>query len=169
MTENFAELIARLTMQNLPGVAGNTTEGAASKPGSKDCILATPETTIQSSNSINHFSTKGLDVELDVEHETNVIADDEVIVNEEPEWKAPTESDVENIVCQLRELLHEKGPSKEDDLMEALSPLQAQLMLQAYGTPSAFQDRRQEFHVVHEDLHSFIYYKEPDNEADRVC
>ncbi|KAH7979588.1 hypothetical protein HPB49_009989 [Dermacentor silvarum] len=110
---------------------------------------------------------RGLDVELDVEHETNVIADDEVIVNEEQERKAPTESDVENIVCQLRELVHEKDPSQ--DLMEALSPLQAQLILQAYGTLSAFQDRRQEYHVVHENLHSFMYYKEPDNEADRVC
>ncbi|KAH7978807.1 hypothetical protein HPB49_006853 [Dermacentor silvarum] len=111
---------------------------------------------------------RGLDVELDVEHETNVIADDEVIVNEEPERKALTESDVENIVCQLRELLHEKDQPQEDDLMEALSPLQAQLMLQAYGTLSAFQDRYQEFHVGHEDIHSLIYYKEPDNEADRV-
>lgn len=42
-------------------------------------------------------------------------------------------------------MLHEKGPSQEDDLMEALTPLQAQLILQAYGTLSAFKTGARNF------------------------
>ncbi|KAH7960528.1 hypothetical protein HPB49_020945 [Dermacentor silvarum] len=167
MTANLTELFARLTMQGIPGFAGNTTEAAASKHCSKDDILATPETT----NSIKHFDTKECEASgsLVVERETSLTAEDEVIVHEEPERKAPTESDVVGIVNQLREFLHDKDPSQEDDLMEALSPSRAQHILEAYGTLTAFLERRPGFQVVHEDLYSFVYYKQPDDEAAGVC
>ncbi|KAH7977990.1 hypothetical protein HPB49_004124 [Dermacentor silvarum] len=163
-------------MQNIPSVARNTTEAAASKHCSKDGVLATQVTMTakcetHSLNSTKHFDTKECQASgsIVVKPEAIIIAEDEVIVNEEPERKAPTESDVEDISKQLREFLHEKGPSQEDDLVEAFRPSQAQLILATYGTLSAFLDRCPGFHVEHEDLYSFIYYKEPDDEAGRLC
>lgn len=85
-------------------------------------------------------------------------------MHEEPYPKAVTDSDVADIVRQLRELLQENGPSQEEDLLKALSPSQAQLILEAYGTLTAFLDQRPGFRVLHEDLYSFVYYEEPGDE-----
>ncbi|XP_075548192.1 uncharacterized protein LOC142582398 isoform X4 [Dermacentor variabilis] len=91
---------------------------------------------------------------------------EEGTVEEEVEPEPLTEADVTDIVRQLREVLQQNGPSQEDDLLNALAPEQACRVLATYDTLTAFLDRHPGFRQLHEDLHSFIYYQDPDDDDD---
>ncbi|XP_065294804.1 uncharacterized protein [Dermacentor albipictus] len=117
MTANIPELFADVTIQQKPDVPGNPTEGADSQNCS---MLAIPETMAdngkaQSSDSTKIFDTKEHEASVSIvaEHESNTIAEDAVIANDEPERKGLTESDVVDIARQLAETLQEKGQHVE--------------------------------------------------------
>ncbi|KAH6942523.1 hypothetical protein HPB50_006948 [Hyalomma asiaticum] len=86
------------------------------------------------------------------------------IANGKPGPKSIAESDVVDIVRQMREVLQERGPSQEEELLEALGQSQAKPVLEAYGSLIAFLDRFPDFRVVHEDLYTFVYYLDPEDE-----
>ncbi|KAL1487209.1 hypothetical protein MTO96_046611 [Rhipicephalus appendiculatus] len=93
-----------------------------------------------------------------IKKETDFVGEKDVVVHKTQALEALTELDTVHIAMQLRATLQEKGPSQEKDLLQALSPLQAQLILAAYGTLTAFLDRQPGFQVQHEHPHSLIYY-----------
>lgn len=133
-------------------------------PNVPNCARSSPDSTTASD---------GKEFELDIlgtgENGTTSICVEEVIVDEELEPEPLTEADVTDIVRQLREVLQEKGPSQEDDLLNALAPEQARRVLATYDTLTAFLYRHPGFRLVHEDLHSFIYYQDPDDDDDDDC
>ncbi|KAH7983712.1 hypothetical protein HPB52_013803 [Rhipicephalus sanguineus] len=90
----------------------------------------------------------------------------EPIVHRKQELTPLTEFDVVDIVRRLRDVLRKNGPSQEDDLLEALSTSQAQIIINVYGTITAFLDRRPGFEVIYENLYTFVYYKYTDDEDD---
>ncbi|KAL1486705.1 hypothetical protein MTO96_008778 [Rhipicephalus appendiculatus] len=77
---------------------------------------------------------------------------------------AISETDAASILKQIREILQENGPTQEDDLLEALGSSQTRVIIQAHGTLTAFLDRRPGFRVVREELYTFIYYQDPEEE-----
>ncbi|KAH7960183.1 hypothetical protein HPB49_017569 [Dermacentor silvarum] len=166
MKAKLPEIFALLKMQLKPDVPGTVTGAVASKNCSKDHILASSETTpsdkcearspSHSTDPLNRRECKASVSEV-VDAVTSFIGEHEVIVKEEPEPKALTETDVVDIVRQLREVLQEKSPFQEDDL-EALNTSQAQLILEVYGALAAFLDQRPGFRMVHEDPYSLVYY-----------
>ncbi|XP_049520271.1 uncharacterized protein LOC125944151 [Dermacentor silvarum] len=148
MTAKLTELFARHKMQDIRDVAGKTAEAAASKHCSKDDVLATPETTAakckaQSSNSIKLFDTKECEASgsVVVEHETSIIAEDKVIVTEEPERKAPTESDVDALFIELESTLRKRDAvavelkEKLEDLRESHADEVQELRVNSLQTP----------------------------------
>ncbi|KAH6920900.1 hypothetical protein HPB50_028110 [Hyalomma asiaticum] len=159
---NFSDLIGILETSQRDGdedwpeltevgaTTGTTTGenyGAESLHGSKNlaknCVLAT-------SKLVHHSSSIG--------------TDDPVITVETPEPKGLTEADVADIVRHMRQLLLDKGPSQEQELMEAVSPLHAEQVQEIHGTMTAFLNERPGFVVVNEDLYTFVYY-DPDVEV----
>ncbi|XP_049520809.1 uncharacterized protein LOC119445049 [Dermacentor silvarum] len=141
MKANLPELFALLKKQLNPDVPGNATEAAASKHCFKDGILATPETMPSDkceAQSSSHSTGPATECEASVsevdEVKTSFFGEQEVVVTEESQPKALAESDVVDIVRRLREVLQEKGPSQEDDF-EALTPSQAQLILEVHTAP----------------------------------
>ncbi|KAH7977696.1 hypothetical protein HPB49_003191 [Dermacentor silvarum] len=161
-------------MHQQPDVPGGAMEAAASQHSPNEDMLATPQATTckcpsQSSKSVKLIDTKecGESVSVDVPHEPNIVAEGEG-VDGEPERKAPTESAVVDIVRRLEEVLQEKGPCQEGDLMGALSLSQAQVIIQEYGTLTAFIDQHPAFRVVRGDV-CFVYYKDHENEDACHC
>ncbi|KAH7978771.1 hypothetical protein HPB49_006706 [Dermacentor silvarum] len=168
-SSNLPELYGALTMHQQPDAPGDATESAASVHCSNDDMLATPERTIekcdsQSSKSVKLVDTKEYEASVPLDDELETIIAEDDLVNEEAERKAPTESVVVDIVRRLQEALLEKSPCQEDDLMGALSLSQAQLIIEEYGTVTAFADRHPAFRVVREDQLSFVFYKDHENE-----
>ncbi|KAL1486704.1 hypothetical protein MTO96_008777 [Rhipicephalus appendiculatus] len=78
--------------------------------------------------------------------------------------EAISETDAASILKQIREILQENGPTQEVDLLEALGPSQIRLIIEAHGTLTAFLDRCPGFRVVREDLYTFVYYQDPEEE-----
>ncbi|KAH8037446.1 hypothetical protein HPB51_010001 [Rhipicephalus microplus] len=97
-----------------------------------------------------------------VENEADIVREAGKIVNEKT--KTLTESYVMDVLTRMREFLQEWGPSQEKDLLEALGYVRAKPVLEAHGTLIAFLDRYSEFRVLHEDLYTFVYYLDPDDE-----
>ncbi|KAL3211151.1 hypothetical protein MRX96_000835 [Rhipicephalus microplus] len=97
-----------------------------------------------------------------VENEADIVREAGKIVNEKA--KTLTESYVMDVLARMREFLQEWGPSQEKDLLEALGYVRAKPVLEAHGTLIAFLDRYSEFRVLHEDLYTFVYYLDPDDE-----
>lgn len=169
MKANLPDILEALKMQRIADedkrrtpVAGNSADIAASKDCSKGEVLPNPVTTASGKCKGQASSErKACDART---FETSLIKEEEVLDDGKPESKVLTESDVVSIARRLREVLQANGPSQEDDLLEALSPSQAHLILQAYGTLTTFLSRRPGFRVLHEDLYSFIYYEDPDEE-----
>ncbi|XP_054927321.1 uncharacterized protein slam isoform X4 [Dermacentor andersoni] len=165
MQANLPELFALLKMQQVQGddppceVNGNVTGWSAHKRSLKDDLLMYSGTTPNVPNS-TRSSPDSTTVSAGVEEGT---------VEEEVEPEPLTEADVTDIVRQLREVLQENGPSQEDDLLKALAPEQACRVLATYDTLTAFLDRHPGFRQLHEDLHSFIYYQDPDDDDDDDC
>ncbi|KAH7980995.1 hypothetical protein HPB49_020690 [Dermacentor silvarum] len=176
MKPSLVELFAFHTLKQKPNegerrcdVARNAREAATSKPYMKGELLTTPRTT-SSSDSSKPSDRKQYEASASgaVENQTSFIEEEQVIVREKPEPKALTESNMVDIVKQLREFLQDNGPSQEDDLLKALSPSKAQQIIEVYGTLTAFLDRHPGFRVLHEHLYSFVYYQHPeDDECDR--
>ncbi|KAH6920336.1 hypothetical protein HPB50_028677 [Hyalomma asiaticum] len=162
MQANFSDLIDLLETPQRDGdedwpeltEVGNSTGtttgenyGAESLHGSKNlaknCVLATAKL---------------------VHHPSSIGPDDHVITVETPEPKGLTEADVAQIVRHMRQLLLDKGPSQEQELMEAVSPLHAEQVQEIHGSMTAFLNERPGFVVVNEDLYTFVYY-DPDGEV----
>ncbi|KAH6945094.1 hypothetical protein HPB50_007200 [Hyalomma asiaticum] len=99
-----------------------------------------------------------------VHHPSSFGRDDQVPTVETPEPKGLTEADVADIVRHMRQLLLDKGPSQERELMEAVSPLHAEQVQEIHGSMTAFLNERPGFVVVNEDLYTFVYY-DPDGEV----
>ncbi|KAH7960365.1 hypothetical protein HPB49_018968 [Dermacentor silvarum] len=160
---NLLEFFALLKAHLKPDVPGNATEAAASEHCSKDGVLATSETTprdkceARSSHTTEPLKWRKCEASASeiVVVETSFPGEHEIIVNEEPE--------VVDTLRQRRERLQEKGPSQEDDLLEAPKRSQCQLILEVYGALTTFRDRRLGFGVVHEDPYAFVYHHGPDD------
>lgn len=99
-----------------------------------------------------------------VQYATSCITEDEVIVGENIEPKALTDSYLHDIARKLREGLQVHGMSHENELLEALSPSQVQLLLEVYGSLPAFVEQRPEIGLAREDLRTFAYFQHPDRE-----
>ncbi|KAH7979116.1 hypothetical protein HPB49_008259 [Dermacentor silvarum] len=182
MQASLQELLGLLKIQEEAGedehrrnVVANATEVAVSKRCSKGEILITPGTTHStkceaesSTDSTKPSHRREWDASSSevVKNGTRFKGEEEVIAGEKSQPKTLTESDVVGIVRKLREILQENGPSQEEDLLEALSPSEAQLILEVYGTLTAFLDQRTGFRVLHEHLYTFFYYQDPDDEDD---
>ncbi|KAH6948274.1 hypothetical protein HPB50_023328 [Hyalomma asiaticum] len=123
--------------------------------------------TALTSHSIQHSSRKNQKVSSwkPAEREASGVADD-VIAREKFRPTSLTESEAMDIVRRLRHVLKKNGPSKEDDLLDTLSTSQAKIIINAYGTISAFLDWRPGFEVIRGNWHTFIYYKCTDDEDD---
>ncbi|KAH6924911.1 hypothetical protein HPB50_026416 [Hyalomma asiaticum] len=91
--------------------------------------------------------------------------DDQAAKIEKREPRGFTETDVLDFVRQMRQVMQKEGPSQEHDLVVAVSPTHAKLMLEMHQPITAFLDTRPGYIVVHEDLYSFVYYKHPDSEV----
>ncbi|KAH6948728.1 hypothetical protein HPB50_026029 [Hyalomma asiaticum] len=89
---------------------------------------------------------------------------DDVFVHDKVPSTSLTESEALAIVSHLRGVLKKKGPSQEHELLGTLSTSQAQIIVKAYGTISAFLDWRPGFEVIRGSLQTFIYYKNTDDE-----
>ncbi|KAH6948170.1 hypothetical protein HPB50_023120 [Hyalomma asiaticum] len=98
-----------------------------------------------------------------VHHPSSIGRHDHISTVETPEPKALTGADVEDIMRDMRQLLLDKGPTQEQDLLDAVSPLHAEQVVQVHGTMTAFLNQHPGFAVVNEDLYSFVYY-DPDGE-----
>ncbi|KAH6948171.1 hypothetical protein HPB50_023121 [Hyalomma asiaticum] len=99
-----------------------------------------------------------------VQHPSSIGRHDHISTVETPEPKALTGADVEDIMRDMRQLLLDKGPSQEQDLLDAVSPLHAEQVVQVHGTMTAFLNQHPGFAVVNEDMYSFVYY-DPDGEV----
>ncbi|KAH6940616.1 hypothetical protein HPB50_003016 [Hyalomma asiaticum] len=91
--------------------------------------------------------------------------DGQAVRIERPERKGITGRDLLHILRQMRQVLPKKGTSQEHELLEAMSPLHAVLMLEMHGTTTAILVTRPGPIVVHEDLYSFVYYEDPDDDV----
>ncbi|KAH7950345.1 hypothetical protein HPB49_022719 [Dermacentor silvarum] len=144
MQANHPELFALLTTQpeadedeRRCDVAGCATEPPVSRRSSNGELLTTPGTmpTEEYKARLSSDGAKPSDkkqreeVAFDVvENVTGFIGEEEVTLDEKPESKALSESDL--VVRKVREDLQEKGPAKEDDLREGLlCPWAAHLLL----------------------------------------
>ncbi|KAH7937831.1 hypothetical protein HPB49_016579 [Dermacentor silvarum] len=164
MKPSLPELFALHALKQKPNegerpcdVARNAREAATSKPYVKGELLTTPRTT-STSDSREPSDRKQCEASASeiVENQTSFIEEEQVIVCEKPGRKALTESNVEDIVKQLREFLLENSPSQKHDLLKALSP------------SKAFLDWHLGSRVLHEHLYSFIYYQHS-NDQDDEC
>ncbi|KAH6940618.1 hypothetical protein HPB50_003018 [Hyalomma asiaticum] len=96
------------------------------------------------------------------DHLSSVVGHCQAVRIEIPERKGITGRDLLDIVRPMRQALQKKVPSQERELVEAMSPLHAELTLKVRGSTTAFLDAGPECKVVHEDLYSFVYYEDPD-------
>ncbi|KAH6937033.1 hypothetical protein HPB50_025301 [Hyalomma asiaticum] len=98
-------------------------------------------------------------------HPSSTEGGDQVITVEKPGPRGLAQTDVLDIVRHVRHLLQHKGPSQEHELVEAVSLLHDELVLQVQGRTTAFLKRRPGFIVVNEDRHCTVYYEDPDGEV----
>ncbi|XP_072142823.1 uncharacterized protein [Dermacentor andersoni] len=177
MKVNLPEHFALLERQLKPDVPANAIKAAVSKRCFKGDVPAAPVTTLsdkcksRSSRSTESLNRRKCEASVSnfVVVETSFTREPVVIVNEEPTPKALAESEVIDRLTQLREALQEKGPSQEDDRLEALSPSQAQLILVVHRILTALLDRRPGPGVVHDVLYSLIYYQQHNDEDACSC
>ncbi|KAH6920634.1 hypothetical protein HPB50_028376 [Hyalomma asiaticum] len=71
-----------------------------------------------------------------------------------------------NLPRHQRRVPEENGPSLEEDLLEKLEPEKARRVLAEYDILISFLEHRAAFRHLHEDLHSFIYYENPNDDGD---
>ncbi|KAL1481927.1 hypothetical protein MTO96_015243 [Rhipicephalus appendiculatus] len=174
MQANLPELFAILKMkqQALGDEAnGGMTGWSAHKHSLKDELLMFPATTRSAPYSAQS-SPDSTAVSDGKEYELNILGDGEngttsicveETVDQMPEPQL-TEDDATDIVSQLQAVLLEYGPSQEEDLLKALKPEQARRVLAAYNTLTDFLDGHPGFKRKDEDLLSFIYYVDPDED-----
>ncbi|KAL1483848.1 hypothetical protein MTO96_032922 [Rhipicephalus appendiculatus] len=168
------ELFARLTLRQAANeerhcdAAGHSpsayepcSEGELPKPSRNDANKTRSSLDSAKPSSKEESEASASEV---VENGTDIVSEPEEIVNEKPGPKTLAESYVVDVVRRMREVLQEWGPSREEDLLEALGRARAKPVLEAYGTLIAFLDRYPEFRVLHEDLYTFVYYQDPDDE-----
>ncbi|KAL1478081.1 hypothetical protein MTO96_035238 [Rhipicephalus appendiculatus] len=145
-------------------VAGSTSAASKGEPH------ATPVTPL--SDQWNEESPSNNDQSeantCDIQKETDFVGKKDVVVCKTQALEAVTELDAVHIAMQLRATLQEKGPSQEKELLDVLSPLQAQLILTAYGTLTAFLDRQPGFQVQHEHPHPLICYRNRDGHDESI-
>ncbi|KAH7962923.1 hypothetical protein HPB52_018664 [Rhipicephalus sanguineus] len=97
--------------------------------------------------TLKHLNKKKCEVSSSKSAEAEAtFVEDDVTVRDKPLPTPLTQLNVVDIVRQLRKVLQENGPSREDDLLKALCASQAQIIISVYGTISAFLDR-------------FVFYK----------
>ncbi|KAH7983296.1 hypothetical protein HPB52_010726 [Rhipicephalus sanguineus] len=151
-------------------VPAGTTD-AASNCCSGDDILPTREKTLSEkceAQPRSHSPKPSEDNECEgtnlVQYATSCITKDEVIVGDRIEPKALADSYFHDIVRKLREGLQVHGMSHENELLEALSPSEVQLLLEVYGSLPAFVEQRPEFGIAREDLRTFAYFQDTDRE-----
>ncbi|KAH7962725.1 hypothetical protein HPB52_017672 [Rhipicephalus sanguineus] len=169
---NLPELFAHPEMHTRSDDPAGTTEEAASALGSNDEIQANPERTPSHKFEVELTSQSNSPVEESeredstrpfVKDATILHAKDDGTVVEKSHSRALTESDVADIE-KVRRVLQVHGPSDQGELLKALSPSQAQDVLQLYGTLTAFIEQLPGFILLREDLYTFVYYEEPDGE-----
>lgn len=184
MQATLEELFANLTLQRAPSedkrrrcdeVAGNASEQSASKRRSEGERPRTPETASSDTHKdlpspaatkLSSGMDYGTSASEVVQSGTSFTGEAEGDV--EQERRAISETNVASIVNQMRDILRENGPTQEDDLLEALGPSQTRVILEAHGTLTAFLDQRPGFRVLCEDLYTFVYYQDPE-EDDEAC
>ncbi|KAH6937035.1 hypothetical protein HPB50_025303 [Hyalomma asiaticum] len=166
---NFAHLIA------LPPTAQKG-EGDESWPGLTISVtektgLITATTTGENNEAESVNRRKPLAKNCDAAtsklalHPSSTGRDGQVITVENPEPRGLTETDILDIVRHMRQLLQHKGPSQEHELVEVVSLLQDELVLQVQGRTTAFLNRLPGFIVVNEDRQCSVYYEDPDGEV----
>lgn len=165
------EVFARLKVDDEIGndklcchVAGSTS--AASEGGLHTTPVMPPSDRCKDESSSDRKQSEASTCEI--EKETDFVGEKDIGVCKTQASEALTELDAARIAMQLRGILQEKGPRQEKDLLEALSPLQAQLILAAYGTLIAFLDCQPGFQVQHEHPHSLIYYHDRDGNGESI-
>ncbi|XP_077524889.1 uncharacterized protein LOC144136441 isoform X2 [Amblyomma americanum] len=180
MQANLTDLFALLKRQQQAHVDephydanGNTTGWSAHKNARKDDLLMYPESGLgtysaRSSPDSTQLSD-GKEFQEVGEDDSSSICVDDVPVDDESEYQVLTDADVADIVRQLRDFLQENGPSQEDDLLKVLSAQQARQVLSEYSTLANFVDRHPGFRQLHEELHSFLYYQDPEDDDDDDC
>ncbi|KAL1466232.1 hypothetical protein MTO96_026804 [Rhipicephalus appendiculatus] len=99
-----------------------------------------------------------------VEEATIINSEDDATLVDKPHSSAFADSDVGDIEKKLRRMLQVHGPCDLGELLKALSPSQAQDVLQEYETLTAFIEQLPGFVIVHEDLYTFVYYEEPEGD-----
>ncbi|KAH7981849.1 hypothetical protein HPB52_001268 [Rhipicephalus sanguineus] len=170
---NLPELFAHPEMHTRSDDPAGTTEEASSKLKSNDEIQAIPERTAPSHKfeaelASHSFSTveesEREDSTRPFEYATILNSEDDATVVEKSHWRALRQSEVADIEKKLRRILQVHGPSDQDELLKALNPSQSQDVLRLYGTLTAFIEQLPGFVLVHEDLYTFVYYEEPDDE-----
>ncbi|KAH8037942.1 hypothetical protein HPB51_019294 [Rhipicephalus microplus] len=68
---------------------------------------------------------------------------------------------------QIREILQENGPTREDDLLKALGPSLTRVIFEEHSTLTAFLGQHPGFQVVRKDLYTFVCYKGPEENGTR--
>ncbi|KAH6946309.1 hypothetical protein HPB50_012753 [Hyalomma asiaticum] len=166
MQANFSDLIAFLETPQRDGDEDwpeptVTTEGVGPSRATTTGVNNEAESFHGSKTSAKN---RGVATSKLVHHPSSFGRDDQVPTVETPEPKGLTEADVADIVRHMRQLLLDKGPSQEQELMEAASPLHAEQVQEIHGSMTAFLNERPGFVVVNEDLYTFVYY-DPDVEV----
>ncbi|KAH6948169.1 hypothetical protein HPB50_023119 [Hyalomma asiaticum] len=165
MQANFSDPIAHLEKSQrdeaeeaLPNLTVNTNEEVGPSTSTTTGENYKAES-VHASNTL----AKNCDVTKSklVHHPSSIGRHDHISTVETPEPKALTGADVEDIMRDMRQLLLDKGPSQEQELLDAVSPLHAEQVVQVHGTMTAFLNQHPGFAVVNEDLYSFVYY-DPD-------
>ncbi|KAH6920335.1 hypothetical protein HPB50_028676 [Hyalomma asiaticum] len=166
MQANFSDLIAFLETPQRDGDEDwpeptVTTEGVGPSRATTTGVNNEAESFHGSKTSAKN---RGVATSKLVHHPSSFGRDDQVPTVETPEPKGLTEADVADIVRHMRQLLLDKGPSQEQELIEAASPLHAEQVQEIHGSMTAFLNERPGFVVVNEDLYTFVYY-DPDVEV----
>ncbi|KAH6937331.1 hypothetical protein HPB50_026770 [Hyalomma asiaticum] len=100
---------------------------------------------------------------------TTQAASKEIIASSQSRNEGPKDSleiDVSNIVRHMRQLLQNKGPSQDHELLEAVSPLHADLVLQMHGRMRGLVNRSSTFVLINEDRCSSVYYEHLDGDVE---
>ncbi|KAH6920163.1 hypothetical protein HPB50_028847 [Hyalomma asiaticum] len=98
-------------------------------------------------------------------HPSSIEGDHRVITVEKRRPRGLTETDVSNIVRHMRQLLQNKGPSQEQELVEAVTSLHADLALQMHGRMRDLRNRCPAFVVINEDRCSSVYCEHLDGDV----
>ncbi|KAH6920826.1 hypothetical protein HPB50_028185 [Hyalomma asiaticum] len=162
------------SINDITTVLETAPKGEEEEPQSGVAIRATSEsrsTTGKKCDDSVHSSSpvvedKKVDTPTVVDPRSSVVGDHEVVRSHKREPKSLSDTDVMDIVRSMRQLLLEKGPLQENELAKVVSPTHAKLVLEVHESMTAFLSRHPGFVVVHEDLYSFVYYEDPDDEGE---